>query len=101
METLFVFGTLRFSKYQKEAFGRAKKGIPDILPGYVRGQRKWRGELYPVIRKKKNYSVRGLVLHMSKKELKRCDAYEDEMYIRKRVRLKSGLRVWVYALRKE
>ncbi len=97
-EKLFVYGTLRFPKYQKEAFGQTKKGEPGVLQGYKRGKRKVYGDNYPVILPTKNFSVRGLILTVTPTELKKCDAYEDKMYKRKKVKLKNGIMAWVYAL---
>ena len=95
MESLFVYGTLRDPRVQRKAMGRSVKGVPGVLVGYRKTRVKIEGEFYPIIKKSKG-SVNGLVLSVTKKELKLLDDWESENYERRKVRLRSGKLVWVY-----
>jgi len=95
-EILFAYGTLRCPKVQKIAFGKKKKGTRDILKGYKKYKRTIEKETCPIILKKKGSFVRGKVYELSKRELKHADNYETELYLRKKVILKSGKSAWVY-----
>ena len=96
MEALFVYGTLRDRRTQKRAMGTAVKGVPAVLPGYKKANVMIRGEPYPIIRKSRGSSVKGLVLLVTKRQLKLLDDWESENYERKKVRLKGGKPAWVY-----
>lgn len=96
MERLFVYGTLRKLPVRKKVFGRSVKGFPDMLKGYKRIKIKIDGETFPVIVKRKGYSVKGLTIIISSKELSKADKYETRTYKRKRAVLKSGKSAWVY-----
>lgn len=96
MESLFVYGTLRDPKIQKQAMGRAVKGVPGVLVGFKKTRVKIGGEFYPIIKRSPGSSVKGLVLLLTGKELKLLDDWESENYERKRIRLRSGKTAWVY-----
>lgn len=95
-ELLFVYGTLRYPKIQKEAFGRSEKGVPNVLKGYEKSKVMIDNEPYPIIKPHKGTSVHGLVLSVTQSELKLLDKYESDIYTRKKVVLTSGKRAWVY-----
>lgn len=100
MEMLFVYGTLRDKNIEKQAIGREINGNPDSLEGYEKKIIMIRNEPYPIIFPNKDSSVHGLVLEVTEDELKKIDEYESDIYIRKRVVLKSGSKAWAYVERK-
>jgi len=96
MEALFVYGTLRDPRVQREAIGRVVKGVPAVLAGYKKTKVKIGGEFYPIIKKSPKSSVKGLILVVTRKELRLLDDWESENYERKKAVLKSGKTAWVY-----
>jgi len=95
-EKLFVYGTLKFSRFQKVAFGRSAKGRTALLENYIRSKADIHGGRYFVISARRGSIVKGLVLEVSKKELISIDAHEGEGYVRKKVRLGDGTFAWTY-----
>ncbi len=95
-ELLFIYGTLKNPKVQKEVVGRVNKALPDILEGYKKSQVKIHGKTYPIVVPDSASSIGGLVLSVIPEELKIIDKYETDAYRRKRVILKSGKSAWVY-----
>lgn len=95
-EKLFVYGTLKESKVQREVIGRAVKGVSDILDGYRESEVQIDGETYPIIEQHSNSSVDGLALSVTKDELKCIDKFETEAYKREKVKLRSGISAWAY-----
>ena len=96
IEKLFVYGTLRHPRFQKEAFGRSIVGEPAVAKDYKRSSRLVRKEPYPVIIRHSGGRVRGSVLSVTPLELARADRYEDPMYTRRKVTLAGGVSVWAY-----
>ncbi|HLD15091.1 MAG TPA: gamma-glutamylcyclotransferase family protein [Candidatus Nanoarchaeia archaeon] len=96
MELLFVYGTLREKTVEREATGHTFEGIPDILEGYNKKYVHLHGEPYPIIHRLDNSFVHGLILNVTKKDLAKIDKYEDKIYERVLVVLKSGKKAWVY-----
>lgn len=96
MEQIFVYGTLKNPSVQKKAFGKRRKGIPDVLKNYIRSKTKIHNKTYSIIIKKQGRYVRGLLLSVSRKELQLIDAYETRAYRRRSVVLRSGKRAWAY-----
>lgn len=100
MERLFVYGTLRYKKYQEECWGRTMRGTRTVLPGYERnriylGHTRYK---YWVIYPEKASRAEGLVIEVTPKELEIGDIYEEK-YNRRRVSLSNGERVWTYVVR--
>lgn len=102
-ENLFVYGTLRKPEIQKEAFGRTASPRPAVLRGYRRSRRFLHGEEYPIIVSDPESSVMGLVISVTPRELRLLDRYEDPLYRRESVRIRSGLnlKAWAYMYRNE
>lgn len=95
METLFVYGTLKNERIQKNIIGRAVQGIPDVLMGYKIKTVTIEGEKFPILVKDKGL-VTGLVLRLTSEELRKVDKYETNAYRGARETSKSGKNVWVY-----
>ncbi len=98
-EQLFVYGTLKNPKIQKEVIGKVIRGTTDVLIGYEKKEILIDGEIYPVIVENNISSVKGLVIIVTKKELKRIDKYEGINYKRKNAILRNGNSVWAYTKR--
>ncbi len=96
MVNLFVYGTLRNNKVQKEVIGRVIKSIKDCLNGYKKSTIKIEGEYYSALIQSSSSTLEGLVLSINAEELKKIDKYETNAYKRKRVVLGSGKKAWVY-----
>ena len=96
MINLFVYGTLRENKVQKEIIGRTVKSTKDLLNGYKKSTIKIEGEYYPILIQSSNSTIEGFVLSVDAEELKKIDEYETNAYKRKRVVLGSGKKAWVY-----
>ncbi len=95
MTPVFVYGQLKFHRYQRAAFGRALTGTRAFLPGYerIRIPKEFGG--YFNIKKSNRSRVRGLRIELTPSELKRCDRYERG-YRRHTVRLADGRPAEVY-----
>ena len=74
MERLFVYGTLKEPAISKSVFGRDVHGFADVLEGYVISHIEIEGETYPIISKKADSSVEGLVISVIVEELALIDA---------------------------
>lgn len=95
-EKLFVYGTLRFPRFQKEAFGRVVLGQKVVAVGYKRSQRIIGGESYPIMFESANSKVKGLLFLLTPKELADTDRYEDSIYRRQKITLQAGSSAWAY-----
>jgi gamma-glutamylcyclotransferase (GGCT)/AIG2-like uncharacterized protein YtfP len=103
---LFSYGTLRDSAVQMANFGRWLQGREDSLPGYA---------LLPIAiddpavvalsgksqhmiakRSRPDDAVSGVVFEITAEELTAADRYEVSEYTRVLVKLKSGVKAWVY-----
>jgi gamma-glutamylcyclotransferase (GGCT)/AIG2-like uncharacterized protein YtfP len=93
---VFVYGTLKKPKIQKEVFGRTTIGVRDFLRGFTRSSICLGDSKYPIIIPKNNHKVFGLIIRVTQKELKKIDRYETDAYKRKLVVLGSGVSAWVY-----
>ncbi len=96
MEILFVYGTLKYPKIQVKLLGREIDGLKDVLQSYKKTRIKIEGKFYTIIVKNKGSSVDGLLINVSKRELKILDEYEGSTYRRKKVVLKSKKKAWFY-----
>ena len=112
MEYLFSYGTLQQVNVQLATFGRKLAGEKDSLPGYTVGEIKISDlsvvqtsgkEYHPILQYtgKDSDTVLGTVFEMTVEELEQADTYEVEEYQRKKVELKSGKKVWIYAAREQ
>lgn len=106
MENLFVYGTLQEEKVQQIIFGRKLHGQQDLLKGYekysIRIPDDPSGTFYPAIRPSKNHEsmVRGTLLLLKENDLMMADSYEGNSYLRKKLKLKSGITAWTYVAKK-
>lgn len=94
-ERLFVYGSLKFHKIQRRAFGAAVSGTCSSLEGYARTRERIADGTYFVIRPKRGARVSGYVLLLTPAQLARADAYENG-YVRKMLSLVDDTRAWVY-----
>lgn len=97
-EKLFVFGTLRWKRFRKTAFGKIVMGQRAYLRDHQRINIFINGEPYGAIIPQRGKVVHGLVFRVSERERKQCDKYESR-YERHRVQLNTGETAWVYAMR--
>ncbi|MGE5540851.1 MAG: gamma-glutamylcyclotransferase family protein [Bacillota bacterium] len=95
MERLFVYGTLRYGKFQKECWGRVIPGSRATLPDHERNRILIGGRKYYVMYQKQGAEVRGLVLPVTREDLRVGDIYEEK-YNRRKVRLSDGSMAWTY-----
>ncbi len=95
-ENLFVYGTLKDKKIQKQICGRSINMAPDILPGYKISEIIIDNEVFPLIIQDNDGEVTGGVMQVAKSELERIDEYETVAYVRIAVKLRSGISAWVY-----
>ena len=97
MAHLFTYGTLQHCEIQKAVFDRELTGNSDRLYGYTLSHEKIYGR-YPVIEETVNDQVglKGMVYQISEEDLMKVDAYEGPMYKRIQVKLKSGIKAWVF-----
>ena len=96
---VFAYGTLRQVAVQEALYGRRIRTVPDSLPGY---RLEWlritdpdvismsRTDQHPILRPgDANDSVEGAYLMAT-------DEYEVDDYVRRAVKLSSGLTAWAY-----
>jgi gamma-glutamylcyclotransferase (GGCT)/AIG2-like uncharacterized protein YtfP len=103
---LFSYGTLRQAQVQMASFGRLLYGREDVLPGYRLGRleitdpdvlAKSEARFHPIAEESAaDDEVPGTVFDITEAELAAADDYEVSDYKRVAVRLKSGLKAWVY-----
>lgn len=105
--TLFAYGSLLRPEVQRWLFGQDLPGTVDALPG---ARTEWVDDIdpdllrltgargYPALRwtTALDAVVHGQRLALTVTELRAADAYEGTGYVRRRVRLQSGRRAWVY-----
>lgn len=96
MHNLFVYGTLRYHKFQKEALHKKLNGSVTFLKEYKRVYITVKGEKYPLVLKSNKKRVRGLLLDISTSDLKKLDTYEHHYYRRKSIPWMGVKHVWVY-----
>jgi gamma-glutamylcyclotransferase (GGCT)/AIG2-like uncharacterized protein YtfP len=96
MENLFVYGTLRDARVQKEVFGRIIAGTPDRLYGFTLTEIEIEGEKYPVAEPATEGCIDGMILVLTRAELEGADAYETAAYKRVKIVLESKIDAWVY-----
>ena len=85
-EILFVYGTLKNPKIQKEVIGRIVGGIHEVVEGYKLSKIKLEDKFYPIAVPRKDEYLEGLVLYITTEELKLIDEYEGKEYKRSKVR---------------
>ncbi len=104
---LFSYGTLQLESVQLETFGRTLSGKPDEMPGFEQSLvkiedpdvvRKSGKTHHPIVRftGRDADTVKGVVFQITAGELEHADEYEVAAYRRVAVRLRSGVRAWVY-----
>ena len=94
---LFVYGTLKKPAVQKKVLGRIIKGSRDLLEDYKKSKVSVNRKIYPAVIHSIGSKVSGLVISVTTHELKLIDKYETGAYIRKKVMLRGGRIVWIYA----
>ena len=84
MNKVFVYGTLKSSKIQKELFGKELKKEKAILKDYALYEA---SDGWFFIKKKIGSSIQGYIIELDDKSLKICDAFEfcPTMYERRKV----------------
>jgi len=104
---VFSYGTLRHAKVQRELYGREVRTTPDSLPGYRLSEvtitdpkvlRVSGTDSHPIaLPGEPSDHVDGAVLSLTPRELAATDEYEVADYVRREVRLSSGITAWLYA----
>lgn len=85
-EPLFVYGTLLVPEIARAVVGRVPPSLPAVLFDHARVTVE--GCVYPAVTPRRGERVSGAVyLDLSPEELERLDAYEGELYQRRRVRI--------------
>ena len=84
MNRIFVYGTLKSNKIQKELFGKELKRYKAILEDYSLYEA---SDGWYFIRKKIGSNIHGYIIELDNRCLQICDAFEDcpNMYQRKEV----------------
>ena len=107
MQKLFSYGTLREKHVQRVVFGHTIEGVEDAVLGYrlvphtisnrkaieISGKA-MHTMLFATGRE--DDQVEGTVFELTNEELQQADRYEDSVYKRVRVLLRSGADAWVY-----
>lgn len=98
MTHLFVYGTLREKDVQLKYLGRMINDNKDSLGGFTMSRVIINETEYPILIEDVHSKeiINGMVLEITNDELIKLDEYETNLYVRKRVRLKSGKEAWVY-----
>lgn len=95
-ELLFIYGTSLDRSVQEKVFGHYQEGVDDILEYHKRIPAFVEGQSYFTLVPDSTTHVSGKVLSLTEQELQKIDLYEEPEYIRKKVTLRSGTRVWIY-----
>ncbi len=95
---LFVYGSLKSKKVQKELFGKILKSEEAEIIDYALYEAE---DGFYFIKEKEKSLVKGFILEISDYDLKICDAFEEcpEMYIRQNKKIKingKNLEAYVY-----
>lgn len=107
-ETLFAYGTLQTEATQLSLFGRRLDGKEDALPQYRLTIVRIEDEDFVASSGSADHRnlqftgnpsdyVAGTAFAVTKSELLQADAYEPAGYSRTLVKLRSGLKAWVYS----
>lgn len=94
---VFVYGSLLVAPVVRAVLRRTPEPLPATLGGYRRMG--LRGHDFPGIVRRRDARTAGAVLRVSGRELRRLDAFEDDFYLRRRVRVRlaDGRRVGAMA----
>nr|WP_249159001.1 gamma-glutamylcyclotransferase family protein [Bradyrhizobium jicamae] len=104
---MFSYGTLQLESVQLSSFGRKLTGNHDAMPGFKKAMveitdadvlAKSGERFHPIVSPSDdpNDSVEGMVFEITAEELAAADRYEVADYKRVEVKLRSGLKAWVY-----
>ena len=99
MEKVFVYGTLRVPEIRNRIVGREVLSIStNKLRDYKLSSVSEEGQTYPIIIQDENSKeiIEGEILEVSEKELEALDAYEGDLYIRRKISLEDGTTAWAY-----
>jgi gamma-glutamylcyclotransferase (GGCT)/AIG2-like uncharacterized protein YtfP len=104
--TLWVYGSLLHAGLRRALLGRPVPAVAASLSGYRRFA--LRGQVFPAlvsaaIRGRDVGPVQGALISVRPRDLRLLDAYESDLYIRTRVRVRSGagggtVQAWCYLL---
>jgi len=100
MEKVFVYGTLRISDVRNKLLSRqVQSNGTDKITGYKLSTVYGDGQSYPIIIEDKTSTLEidGEIIEVSENELTILDDYEGDLYIRKKIDLRSGNTAWVYS----
>jgi gamma-glutamylcyclotransferase (GGCT)/AIG2-like uncharacterized protein YtfP len=100
MEKLFVYGTLRVPEIRNKIAGREiASGGKDFLSGFRLSTIGDGNETYPIIIEEVGITkpIEGEILEVTAEELLKLDEYEGDWFVRRKVKLKSGTKAWVYS----
>ena len=96
-EKLFVYGTLKDARVQRNVFFREiKDGVPTTIHGYKIEELTLGGVIYPALVPHKKGIVEGILLTITPLELKLIDHYETSAYKRESILLDNDIHCWVY-----
>ena len=106
-ELLFSYGTLQLEAVQLATFGRRLEGTPDALAGFDLVPLQIEDEAVVAISGKAQHTmarfsgldsdvIAGMVLAVTRQELRNADTYEVPAVRRVAVVLQSGVRAWAY-----
>jgi gamma-glutamylcyclotransferase (GGCT)/AIG2-like uncharacterized protein YtfP len=102
--TIFVYGTLQIDAVMQAVTGRRFEGAPATLDGYTR--RRLRERTYPAVVPEADARTEGVVFRgLDDDALARLDVFEDVLYERLRLPVRTGDAqtedAWVYVLAAE
>ena len=101
METVFCYGTLVWPEVLEAVTGQRFRGAQAVLPGFARFR--LRDEVYPSVVEREGAQTEGRVwLGVDARALARLDAYEGELYERRRLDVRGedggAFAAWTYVL---
>lgn len=99
MTRIFVYGTLKIRRIQREVLHREPYEQPMTLPGWKRLRVNLNGIYYEHIEPSKNSAVHGFVLTVTPDEKKKLDDWESEYYVPVKVKLMDGSDAYAYRFR--
>lgn len=106
MELLFSYGTLQREDVQLATFGHTLEGQSDVLIGYRLRRTRVRDAVFAranglsqrtlEFTGDASHMVPGTAFRVTQEELEQSDKYEPTDYVRRKVKLKSGVSAWTY-----
>ena len=96
MSLLFVYGTLKSPKIQKQILGKIYKSKKDTLIGFTADSVEIENKSYLALIPNPQMETEGEVIEVQETDLKKLDKYETNAYERVEITLKSGTKSYVY-----